>query len=159
MVSHWTSVCLSVCLSFVSLYFVFRYLEKNISGFSPNLVCALILWRSGMGLLVGKFHQILTELSARDMPIILFPDDNLSKYQGILTNLVHALIFRRSDLGLLMGKFRQFLMELSACDMIMAGYYSFTLLFMLLFCYNFISWFASFDSNPRYHINLKLWDR
>ena len=36
------------------------------NGFSPNLVCALILWRSGLGLLMGKFLQILIELSARD---------------------------------------------------------------------------------------------
>ena len=28
--------------------------------------CALILWRSGFGLLMGKFHQCLTELSACD---------------------------------------------------------------------------------------------
>ena len=27
-------------------------------------VCALILWRSGLGLLIGKFHQFLTHLSA-----------------------------------------------------------------------------------------------
>ena len=27
---------------------------------------------------MGKFRQILMELSARDMPIFLFPDDNLS---------------------------------------------------------------------------------
>ena len=46
----------------------------NISGFSPNLVCALILWRSGLGLLMVKFCQILTELSARY--IFLFPDNN-----------------------------------------------------------------------------------
>ena len=32
--------------------------------FSPNLVCALMLWRSGWGL--GIFCQFLTELSARD---------------------------------------------------------------------------------------------
>ena len=25
----------------------------NINGFSPNLVCALILWRSALGLLMG----------------------------------------------------------------------------------------------------------
>ena len=31
-----------------------------------------------MELLMGKF-QIFTELSARDMPIFLFQDDNLSK--------------------------------------------------------------------------------
>ena len=34
---------------------------------------------------MGKFRQILTELSARD--IFLFPDDNLSKCQGILIKL------------------------------------------------------------------------
>ena len=36
---------------------------------------------------MGKFCQILAELSARDMPIFSFPDDNLSKSQGILTKL------------------------------------------------------------------------
>ena len=36
---------------------------------------------------MGKFRQILTELSARDMPIFLFPDDNLSKCQWIFTKL------------------------------------------------------------------------
>ena len=40
-----------------------------------------------MELLMGKFHQILMELSARDMPIFSFADDNLSKLQGILTKL------------------------------------------------------------------------
>ena len=34
-----------------------------------------------MGLLTGKFCQILT------IPIFLFPDDNLSKCQGILSKL------------------------------------------------------------------------
>ena len=37
---------------------------------------------------MGKFRQILTELSARDTPIFfLFLDDNLSKCQRILTKL------------------------------------------------------------------------
>ena len=36
---------------------------------------------------MGKFHEILTALSVRDMPIFSFPDDNLSKCQGILTKL------------------------------------------------------------------------
>ena len=36
---------------------------------------------------MGKFRQILTELSARDTPIFSFPDDNLSKSQGIFTKL------------------------------------------------------------------------
>ena len=47
----------------------------NINGFSPNLVRALILWRSGLGLLMGKFRQFLMELSAPDTPIFTFPDD------------------------------------------------------------------------------------
>ena len=34
----------------------------NISGFSPNLICALILWRSGLGLLIGKFRHFLSYL-------------------------------------------------------------------------------------------------
>ena len=37
---------------------------------------------------MGKFCQIFTELSALDTPIFLFPDDNLSKLQGILIKLV-----------------------------------------------------------------------
>ena len=36
---------------------------------------------------MGKFRQFLTELSARDTPIFLFPDDNLSKHQWIFTKL------------------------------------------------------------------------
>ena len=59
----------------------------NINGFSPNLVYALILWRSGLGLLMGKFHQILTELCARDTPIFLFQDDDFSKRRWIFTKL------------------------------------------------------------------------
>ena len=51
-----------------------------------------------------KFHQTSTELSARDTPIFLFPDNNMS---GDLTNLVHVLILRSPGLELLMGKFCQ----------------------------------------------------
>ena len=59
----------------------------NINGFPPNLVCALILWRSGLGLLIGKVCQSFTELSARDMPIFSFLVDNLSKHQWMFTKL------------------------------------------------------------------------
>ena len=58
---------------------------------------------------MGKFRQILLELSAQDTPIFSFPDSNLSKCEGILTNLVHALILKRSGLGLLMANLHQFL--------------------------------------------------
>ena len=40
-----------------------------------------------MGLLMGKFRQIFTDLSARDTPIFSFLDDNLSKCEGNLTKL------------------------------------------------------------------------
>ena len=36
---------------------------------------------------MGKFRQILMELSAGDTPICSFPDDILNKCQEILTNL------------------------------------------------------------------------
>ena len=61
----------------------------NINGFSPNLVCALILWRSAFGLLMDKF--------------CLFSP-----------NLVCALILWRSAFGLLMDKFCLFFTELYA---------------------------------------------
>ena len=58
---------------------------------SPNLVCALILWNPGLGLLMGKFCKFLTELSACDTSIFSFPDDNFSKYQWIFTKLVMCI--------------------------------------------------------------------
>ena len=57
---------------------------------------------------MGKFHQILMELSAQDMHKSSFLCDNLGKHEWILKNLVYALILWRSGLGLLLGKFRQF---------------------------------------------------
>ena len=57
-------ILLSIFDSFFCLghvHFFFQMITwVNISGFSPILVCALILWRSGFGLLLGKFHCILT---------------------------------------------------------------------------------------------------
>ena len=70
------------------LYFRFRTIFwVNVSGFSPNLVCALVLWSSGFGLLMANFHQFLTKLSAHDKSDFSFLDSNLSKYQGIFTKL------------------------------------------------------------------------
>ena len=44
-------------------HFHFRVITLvNINGFSPNLVCAVILWRSAFGLLKGKFRQFLTRV-------------------------------------------------------------------------------------------------
>ena len=118
MVSRWTSVCLSVHPSVVHPSVRLSFPNDNLSKHQwnpPSLVCAFILWRSGLGLLMGKFRQIFTELSARDTPIVSFPEDNLSKYQGILTKLaicidiikiwfrivICPLILSRSGLGLL----------------------------------------------------------
>ena len=50
----------------VHLVFVSIWCCVNINGFLLNLVCALMLCRSGLGLLMGKLRQLLTELSARD---------------------------------------------------------------------------------------------
>ena len=113
---RWMFVCLCVGLSIplsVVCPSVFRFQMVtwvNVNEFSPNLVCGLIFWRSGLGLLMGKFHQVLTELSAQDMPIFLFPDNNfLSKCHGILTKLGTCIDIEETGLGLLMGKFCQFL--------------------------------------------------
>ena len=59
----------------------------NINGFSPNLVCAFILRRSGLELHMGKFRQFLTELSARNTSVFSFLDYilNFSKFQSIFT--------------------------------------------------------------------------
>ena len=56
MVSRWMSVCLSIC-PFIRISFP----DDNFNGFSLNLVCALILWRTGLGLLMDIFRQILME--------------------------------------------------------------------------------------------------
>ena len=77
MVSRWSSVCLSV-----HLWSRIRTITL-VNEFSPNLVCALILWRSSLGLLMGKFCQFLFELSAGEKILSSFV--NFSKYQWIFT--------------------------------------------------------------------------
>ena len=76
-------VRVSVRPSVVRLSIRFSFLDDNFSKhqwiFTKLKVCALILWISGLGLLMGKFRQIFTELSAQDTPIFSFQDDNLSK--------------------------------------------------------------------------------
>ena len=68
-------------------------------GFSPNLVCALILWRSELGLLMGKFHRILTKLSAEIRPYLRFRMITCVNINGLSPNLVCVLILWRSGLG------------------------------------------------------------
>ena len=63
-------------------YFHFRVISTDF-----HLACALMLWRSGLGLFMGKIRQVLPELSARDTFILAFPGDNFSKYKWIFTKL------------------------------------------------------------------------
>ena len=84
-----------ICLQ----HFLFLFPDDNLSKYQwvlPNLVCALILGRSGLGLLMGDFFQCLAELSAPDMSDFLFLDD----INGFSPNLVCALILYRYGLGL-----------------------------------------------------------
>ena len=101
-------VCPSICP-----YFHFWMITwVNINRFSPNLVCVLILWRSGLGLMIilmdftklgmcialilwrsalrllmGKSSIFFTELSACNTSVFYFQDNNLSKSQWIFTKL------------------------------------------------------------------------
>ena len=53
-------------------YFCFRPVTcVNFNRFSPNLICALIFWRSGLGFLKGKLCQFFIGLSACDMLIVI----------------------------------------------------------------------------------------
>ena len=105
----WTSVFPSV--------FRFRMITwVNINVFSPNLVCALILWRSDLGLLMANFVQFLRSYLPETCPYFRFRMITWINVNGFSPNLVCALILWRSGLGLLMGKICQILTELSAQD-------------------------------------------
>ena len=53
---------------------------------------------------MGKFCQILTELSVPDTPKFFFPDDNLSKCQGFLTKLGTCIDIKEIWFGIASGK-------------------------------------------------------
>ena len=91
--------------------FYFRMITLvNINGFSPNLVCTLILWRSALGLLIGKFRQFDSYLPGTH-PYFHFWTLTLLNSNGFSPNLVCALILWTSALGLLMVEFCPFLTE------------------------------------------------
>ena len=104
-----------------SIFYFLMITWVNINGFSPNLVCALILWRSGLGLLMDKFGQISSNfygvICPRHAHIFHFRTLTWVNNKGFQPNLLYALTLRRSGLGLLMGKFCQIFTELSAWDM------------------------------------------
>ena len=67
-VNGWISSIFDSYLPAIHPYFTYRTITwVNLNGFSPNLICALILWRSALGMLIGKFCQFWTELSAHNI--------------------------------------------------------------------------------------------
>ena len=114
------------CLRHVHIFI--RTIWLNINGFSPNLVCALILWRSGLGLLMGKFFNFWQIYQPVTHPYFCFRTITWLNLNWFSPNLICLLIMWGSDWGLLLGTFSQFLTELSPRDRIMAGYYHFTFL-------------------------------
>ena len=78
-------------------------------------ICALMLRKSGFGLLIGKFCQFLTQLSACDTSVfslwITYMQVNVN---GFSWNLVCALILWGFVLGLHICKFCHLFTELSA---------------------------------------------
>ena len=61
-------------------------MEFHQSWYIYQCIYAKILWRSGLGLLMGKCRQFLTGICP--VPSVLsFPDHNLSRYQWIFTKL------------------------------------------------------------------------
>ena len=97
---------------------LYSLLDDNFSKYQwifMKLGMCIDVMRICFGLLIGKFCQLLTELSAPNTSIFLFPDDNLN-VNGLSQNLVCALRLCKSALGSLIGKLRLFLAELSAHD-------------------------------------------
>ena len=118
-------VCLSVRFSFPD-----DNSSKQLWIFTKFGMCIDIveIW---LGLLMGKFRQILTELPARDMPIFSFTDNNLSKRQWIFTKLGMCINMKEIWFWIANGQISSTFDKLSARDMIMAGYYSLTFLLSL----------------------------
>ena len=79
-------------------------------------MCALILWRPGLGLLLVKFCLFLTEVSARHTSIVSFPGDDLRKYQWIFTELDMCIDMVEICFGNANGHISSILTELSARD-------------------------------------------
>ena len=96
-------VCPSIWHPSILLSIHISFLDDNVSIhqwiFHQTWCVHLILWRSGLGLLIGKFYQILTELSAWGMPIFL-----LSKYQEIITKFGTCIDIKEIWFGIANGQ-------------------------------------------------------
>ena len=139
--------CPSICLSIFSILDAF-FTWVNINGFSQNLVCALILWRSDLGLLMGKF--VTDSYYAVTHPYLCFQMITLNiKVNGFSPNLVCTFMLWRPGLGLLMGNFYQFLTELSAHHMIISAWVLSFHVFIMQLCFfhyfmaSSVDWFFS----------------
>ena len=82
MFSRWLTVCLSICPPIspsVLRLSIFLFLNYNLcecQWIFTKLSMFKIMWRSDLGLLMGKFRQFLTELPACNTSDFTFPDDN-----------------------------------------------------------------------------------
>ena len=118
----------SVCPLCLRPYFLFRKISwVNVKGFSPNLVRALILWRSRLGLLIGKFSQFLTSC----LSVFLFPDDNSSKYQWIFTKLDVCIDIVETWFGMADEQISLIFYIIICLRHDMTGYYRFTFYFLI----------------------------
>ena len=77
---------------------------------------ALILQRSGLGLLIGKFCHFLTVLSAYDRSAFSFPDVNFSNCQWVFTKLGVCIDVVEICFGIAVGQILSILTEFSAHD-------------------------------------------
>ena len=71
----------------LSMVWDFQKCLMIVVGYSPNLVCALILWRSGLGLLMGKFVNFWWGCLPKTCPYFCFQTIT-SKCWWIFTKLV-----------------------------------------------------------------------
>ena len=96
--------------------FCIRTITLVNKGFSPKLLYALTLRRSGLGLLRANFVRFLQSYLPETRQYFRFRMITSVNNKGFSSNLLYALTLRRSGLGLLMGKFRKMFTELSARD-------------------------------------------
>ena len=136
---------MSICRTSVHSCFCFRTITwVNVGGFSPNLVWTLVLWRSGLGLLMGKFRQFLTEFFTSNISVFLFPDHNLSKSRWIFTKFGMCIDIVEIWFEIANGQTFINFWQLSACDTIMVRHYCFTFVFVKKY------WFFSYFCRKTY---------
>ena len=127
-------------------YFHFRMITLvNINRFSPNLVCALILWRSALGILIGKFRQFLTSYLPGTRLYFYFWKITSPNINGVSPNSVCALILWTSALRLLMVEFRLYFWQ------------SYLPATHLYFTFRTITWVNLSGFSPNLICALRLW--